>query len=77
MKPLILTGWLIPDFIEADFADLAVSFFFHFIWGKLPSPDELTAYLGARTSDDSPAAVAIGRTLQVVGGRAKTKIFGI
>jgi hypothetical protein len=55
MKPLILTGWLIPDFIEADVADLAVSFFFHFIWGKLPPPDELTAYLGPRTSDDSPA----------------------
>jgi hypothetical protein len=55
MKPLILTGWLIPDFIEADVADLAVSFFFHFIWGKLPSPDELTAYLGARTSGDGPA----------------------
>jgi len=55
MKPLILASSSVPEFHKDDFSDLAVSFFFHFIWGKLPSPDELTAYLGARTSDDSPA----------------------
>jgi hypothetical protein len=48
MKPLVLTGWLIPDFID-NFADLAVHFPFHFVWGQLPSPDELAAYLGLRT----------------------------
>jgi hypothetical protein len=55
MKPLILTGWLIPDFIKSDFADLAVDPYFRFVWGQLPSPDELAVYLGPRTSDDNPA----------------------
>jgi len=48
MKPLVLTGWSIPGFIESGFADLAVDFFYRFIWGPLPSPDELAAYLGSR-----------------------------
>jgi hypothetical protein len=30
---LILTGWLIPDFTESGFADLAVVSFFRFVWG--------------------------------------------
>ena len=51
MRPLILTGWLIPKFTESDFADLAVDFFFRFGWGPLPSPDELATYLGPRTPD--------------------------
>jgi hypothetical protein len=53
MKPLVLTGWLIPDFIKSGFADLAVHFFYRFIWGPLPSPEELAAYLGPRTPDQS------------------------
>ena len=48
MKSLILTGWLIPEFTKPDFADLAVDFFFRFVLGPLPSPDELAAYLGPR-----------------------------
>src|SRR5262249_6048101 len=51
MKPLVLTGWSMSDFIEQDFADLAVDFFHHFIWGPLPSEDELAAYLGPSTRD--------------------------
>ena len=51
MKRLILTGWLIPEFTKAEFADLAVDFFFRFGWGELPSPDELATYLGPRTPD--------------------------
>ncbi|MBR1247151.1 hypothetical protein JQ609_09420 [Bradyrhizobium sp. AUGA SZCCT0169] len=51
MKSLILTGWLSPEFTEPEFADLALSFFFRFGWGPLPSPDELATYLGPRTSD--------------------------
>jgi hypothetical protein len=27
MKPLILTGWLVPEFTKPEFADLAVDFF--------------------------------------------------
>jgi hypothetical protein len=51
MKPLVLTNWLIRDFIESGFADLAVHFFHRFIWGPLPSLDELAAYLGPRTPE--------------------------
>jgi hypothetical protein len=54
MKPLILTGWLAPEFTESEFADLAVNFFFRFGWGQLPSPDELATYLGPHTSDVEP-----------------------
>jgi hypothetical protein len=51
MKPLILTGWLVPEFTRSEFADLAVDSFFRFVWGELPSPDELATYLGPRTPD--------------------------
>src|ERR1700730_6470894 len=54
MKPLILIGWLIPDFTKSDFADLAVGFFFRFVWGALPSPRELETYFGARMPDQAP-----------------------
>jgi hypothetical protein len=54
MKPLILTGSLNAEFAKADFADLAVDFSFRFVWGPLPSPDELATYLGPRTPDDGP-----------------------
>ncbi|WGS23104.1 MULTISPECIES: hypothetical protein [unclassified Bradyrhizobium] len=54
MKRLILTGWLTPEFTKSGFADLAVDFTFRFVWGPLPSPGELAAYLGARTPDLRP-----------------------
>jgi hypothetical protein len=50
MKPLILTGCMIPAFTKSDFADLALDLsFFRFIWGPLPSPEELATHLGPRT----------------------------
>jgi hypothetical protein len=48
MKPLILTSWLLPEFSSPEFCDLAVNFFFRFVWGPLPSPDEVATYLGPR-----------------------------
>jgi hypothetical protein len=51
MKPLILTGWSVPEFDEPEFADLTVNFIFRFGWGRLPSPDELATYLGPGTPD--------------------------
>ncbi|WGR91427.1 hypothetical protein MTX20_23505 [Bradyrhizobium sp. ISRA435] len=54
MKRLILTGWPTPEFAKSGFADLAVDFAFRFVWGPLPSPGELAAYLGARTPDLRP-----------------------
>jgi hypothetical protein len=50
MKPLILTGWSTPDFMENDLADLVLDLaFFDFVWGPQPSPDQLAAHLGPRT----------------------------
>jgi hypothetical protein len=54
MTRLILTGSLIPEFIKPDFADLAVIFSFRFVWGPLPSSDEVAAYLGPRAPDHAP-----------------------
>jgi hypothetical protein len=54
MKPLILTCFPIDWFEEQNLGDLQAVFFFHFTWGKLPPPDELTAHLGPRTSSRSP-----------------------
>jgi hypothetical protein len=54
MKRLILTSWLAREFVESDLADLAVYFPFRFVWGELPSPDELATYLGAGTPDHGP-----------------------
>lgn len=52
MKPLVLTGWLMPDFTKNDFADLALDFAFSdFVCGPQPSPDELAAHLGPRTAN--------------------------
>jgi hypothetical protein len=51
MKPLVLTGFPVPDVTNSGFADLEVSFFHHFIWGPLPSEDELAAYLGPAALD--------------------------
>jgi hypothetical protein len=55
MKPLILTCWPLQDFIESGTADLAISLYFRFVWGQLPSEDELAAYLGPRTPDHGPS----------------------
>jgi hypothetical protein len=47
MKPLILTGWYTSEFTRLGLADLVVNFPVRFVWGPLPSPDELAGYLGA------------------------------
>jgi hypothetical protein len=54
MKPLILTGWLLPDFMRPNVADLAVFLYFKFAWGPLPSADELAAYFDPLPPDDVP-----------------------
>jgi hypothetical protein len=51
MKRLILTGWLMSEFVESEFADLAIHFPFRFVWGQLPSSNELAGYLGPGTPD--------------------------
>ena len=52
MKPLILTGWLMPEFVKDGLADIALHLdFFRFIWGPQPSPDQIASYLGPRSPD--------------------------
>jgi len=53
MKPLVLTSWLIAEFVESNFADLAVTFFHRFNSGPLPSTDEIEAYLGPCAPDQA------------------------
>ena len=50
MKPLVLTGWWTPEFMEHDLADLVLDLsFFDFVWGPQPSLDQLADHLGPRT----------------------------
>jgi hypothetical protein len=48
MKPLILTSLHGVGLKNSGHADLIAFFCFKFAWGKLPSPEELAAYLGPR-----------------------------
>jgi hypothetical protein len=50
MTRLILTSSAGATLMREDFADAVVFFTFRFVWGPLPSPDELAAYLAARGS---------------------------
>jgi hypothetical protein len=54
MKRLILTSGTGTPFVRSDFADLAVIFTSRFVWGPLPSPDELASYLAARSDRHAP-----------------------
>ena len=47
MTRLILTSSAGSTLMREDFADAVVFFTFRFVWGPLPSPDELSAYLAA------------------------------
>ena len=52
MKPLVLTGYLMSDFMKDGLADMALDLaFFRFIWGPQPSPDQVASYLGPRSPD--------------------------
>jgi hypothetical protein len=52
MKPLILTGFMLPEFVKDGFADMALDLaFFRFIWGPQPSPEQVASYLGPRSPD--------------------------
>lgn len=73
MKPLILTSWLALDFLKPEIADLAVNFNFHFVWGPLPSADDLAVYLGPRSYDE--AADCNWSTFAARWGHSENKRF--
>ena len=56
MKPLILSGESGVSLMDTDLADLVVPFIFRFVWGPLPSPDELAAYLAGRSDKHGPGS---------------------
>ena len=65
MKRLILTGESGTSLMRPDLADLVVRFIFRFVWGPLPSSDELATYLAARSDKHGPGShwsdYAVGR----------------
>jgi hypothetical protein len=56
MKPLILCGESGVSLMHTDLADLVVPFIFRFVWGPLPSPDDLATYLAARSDKHGPGS---------------------
>ena len=54
MTRLILTGESGVDLIRSDLADVVIFFSFRFVWGPLPSPDELATYLAVRSDQHAP-----------------------
>src|SRR5258708_5254605 len=54
MTRLILTSLSGLSLERSDLADVVVPFSFRFVWGPLPSPDELAAYLAARSDNHAP-----------------------
>jgi len=51
MKRLILTSSSGSTLSRTGLADLVIIIFFRFVWGPLPSPDELAAFLGPRSKE--------------------------
>ncbi len=49
MTRLILTGESGVSLFRSDLADVVIPFIFRFVWGPLPSPDELATYVAARS----------------------------
>jgi hypothetical protein len=54
MTRLILTSSSGLSLEGSDLADVVIPFSFHFVWGPLPSPDELATYLAARSDNHAP-----------------------
>ena len=54
MTRQILTGESGVSLERSDLADVVIPFFFRFVRGPLPSPDELATYLAARSDNHAP-----------------------
>jgi hypothetical protein len=60
MTRLILTSQSGFSLGRTDLADVVIPFTFRFVWGPLPSPDELATYLAARSDDHAPGYSLVG-----------------
>jgi hypothetical protein len=56
MTRLILTSQSGFNLMQSGLADVVVPFTFRFVWGPLPSPDELATYLAARSDQHGPGS---------------------
>jgi hypothetical protein len=54
MTRLILSSLSGTELMLSDLADVVIIFSFRFVWGPLPSPDELAFYLAARSDKHGP-----------------------
>jgi hypothetical protein len=54
MPRLILSSESGFSLARTDLADIVIPFTFRFVWGRLPSSDELATYLAARSDDHGP-----------------------
>jgi hypothetical protein len=54
MTRLILAGQSGVNLFRSGLADVVIPFVFRFVWGPLPSPDELATYLAARSEKHAP-----------------------
>jgi len=53
MRRLILTSSSGFGLLGSGLAEFVIHFCYRFAWGQLPSPDELSSYLGARSEQQS------------------------
>jgi hypothetical protein len=56
MTRLILTSSSGLSLMKSGLADVVVPFTFRFVWGPLPSPDELSTYVAARSDKHGPGS---------------------
>lgn len=77
MAPLILTSSSGACLMDSGLADLVVSFSFRFVWGPLPSPDELATYLAARSDKHGPGTHWSDYAYRWRGATKARKAFGL
>jgi hypothetical protein len=56
MKRLILTSSSGSSLIRSDLAEIVITIFHRFVWGPLPTPAELAAYLAPRSNEHGPGS---------------------
>jgi hypothetical protein len=77
MKPLVLTEWLMPDFVENDLADLVLNFVFLISCGD-HSPRQInsqTIWALARTTTSGSWEAHTGRTGGPTGAKTESIVI--
>jgi len=75
MKPLVLTSMSGFHFTVSSYAEVTIPFAFRFVWGQLPSPDKLAAYLGPGSGEHGSGSQwsdYVDWTMR--GGKTRTKL---